>query len=81
MNDTRFLPRWCPFSVAVLTLVAAVRAENWPAWPGPNHDGVSGETHLPAEWSETKNARWKAALPGVSSATAVVRDLFGTRLK
>jgi hypothetical protein len=31
---TRLLQRWLPFSVALLTLVAAVRAENWPAWRG-----------------------------------------------
>ena len=72
MNDTRFLRRWCPISVALLTLVAAVRAENWPAWRGQNHDGVSAETHLPAEWSETKNVVWKAALPGLGSATPCV---------
>ena len=74
MSDTRFLPRWFPFSVVLLTLVAAVRAENWPVWRGQNHDGVSAETHLPAEWSETKNARWKAALPGLGSATPCVWD-------
>src|SRR5260370_1353149 len=52
--------------------VAAARAENWPQWRGPNNDGISGETHLPAEWSATKNLAWKLPLPGMSGATPAV---------
>ena len=48
------------------------QADNWPHWRGPNHDGVSAEKGLPAEWSEEKNVAWKLPLPGGSSATPVV---------
>jgi outer membrane protein assembly factor BamB len=36
-----------------LTLAAgaSLLAENWPHWRGPSHNGVSGETGLPASWS------------------------------
>ena len=48
------------------------KADNWPHWRGPNHDGVSAEKGLPVEWSEEKNVAWKFELPGGSSATPVV---------
>src|SRR5262249_7385833 len=65
--------RW-PLALCALTLswAAAARAENWPQWRGPNNDGVSNETGLPAEWSATKNLAWKAPLPGMAGSTPVV---------
>ena len=48
------------FLAAYLLLpVSAARADNWPQWRGPTSDGVSNETNIPAEWSETKNVAWK----------------------
>jgi outer membrane protein assembly factor BamB len=47
-------------------------AENWPAWRGAQHDGVSAEKGLPTEWDATKNVLWKAPLPGVGSATPCI---------
>jgi outer membrane protein assembly factor BamB len=55
-----------------LLLATAARAENWPQWRGPNNDGVSKETNLPAEWSATKNVAWKLALPGMAGSTPIV---------
>ena len=55
-----------------LLLTPLSRADNWPHWRGPNHDGVSAEKGLPVEWSEEKNVVWKLPLPGGSSATPVV---------
>jgi outer membrane protein assembly factor BamB len=50
----------------------AARAENWPHWRGPNYDGVSAETNLPAEWGEGKNLAWKLPLPGMGGSTPIV---------
>jgi outer membrane protein assembly factor BamB len=58
-------------SVACL-LACAVRAENWPQWRGPNLDGVSKETNLPAEWGPDKNVVWKLKMPGMGSSTPAV---------
>lgn len=55
-----------------LILLSAARADNWPQWRGPSYDGVSKETALATEWSETKNIVWKLALPGRSGATPAV---------
>ncbi|MFO0797844.1 MAG: PQQ-binding-like beta-propeller repeat protein [Gemmataceae bacterium] len=50
-----------------LALLAAVpvAAADWPMWRGPTRDGVAPPGPLPPlTWSETKNVRWKAAVPG-----------------
>jgi outer membrane protein assembly factor BamB len=55
-----------PFTIA--------HADNWPQWRGPTNDGISKETNLPAEWSDTKNVVWKLAMPGMGSSTPAIWD-------
>jgi outer membrane protein assembly factor BamB len=57
--------------VGVLGLSGVVSA-NWPAWRGPNADGVSPEKNLPVSWSPTENIAWKLALPQWSGATPII---------
>jgi outer membrane protein assembly factor BamB len=61
----------------LLILTFTLHADNWPQWRGPKGDGVSTETGLPAQWTETKNILWKVSLPGMGGATPVV---WGDRL-
>jgi outer membrane protein assembly factor BamB len=70
----RHLPlgRWLSVCCVALACVGTARAENWPQWRGPNNDGISGETNVPSEWSESKNVIWKIELPGMSGSTPVV---------
>ncbi len=58
--------------IVLLALAALGQAENWLQWRGPNRDGISHETKLPAEWSMTKNIAWTAPLPGMGSSTPAV---------
>ena len=44
----------------------------WHQWRGPNATGSAPFGNPPAEWSETKNIKWKLAIPGNGSATPVV---------
>jgi len=44
----------------------------WGQWRGPHATGVSQHADPPIEWSETKNIRWKAEIPGRGSASPVV---------
>jgi len=44
----------------------------WPQWRGPLATGASPSANPPAEWSETKNIRWKVEIPGRGSASPVV---------
>jgi outer membrane protein assembly factor BamB len=58
--------------VALLLVAGPVRADNWPAWRGPNGDGHTAEITLPLEWSAEKNIRWKIALPGPGNSTPII---------
>ena len=44
----------------------------WPQWRGPLSTGVAPHANPPVEWSESKNVRWKLALPGKGHSTPVV---------
>lgn len=46
--------------------------EAWPQWRGPLGTGVAPKARPPIEWSETKNIRWKIALPGKGHSTPIV---------
>jgi len=60
--------------MAKMVLLAALpaSAENWPQWRGPQGNGTSGETALPAKWTPTENVAWKLALPAWSGSTPVI---------
>ncbi len=45
---------------------------NWPQWRGPYATGISKTANPPTSWSETKNVRWKAPLPGRGSSSPIV---------
>jgi outer membrane protein assembly factor BamB len=60
--------------LVALTCSAPAWADNWPQWRGPTNDGICKETNLPAEWSETKNVRWKLPMPGQGGSTPIVWD-------
>lgn len=51
--------------------------EEWSQWRGPAANGVSPSARPPVEWNETKNVRWKIALPGQGHSTPIV---FGDRI-
>jgi outer membrane protein assembly factor BamB len=53
-------------------LAAAVRAEDWPSWRGPQGDGRSADSGFPLEWSATDHVKWKVTLPGPGNSTPVI---------
>jgi outer membrane protein assembly factor BamB len=50
----------------------AAEGTNWPQWRGPLGTGVSPSGNPALEWSETKNVRWKVALPGRGHSTPII---------
>jgi outer membrane protein assembly factor BamB len=72
----KLLPILATTSLVSLTTFAATDAalKNWPAWRGPQANGVSTTAKPPVEWSETKNVKWKVALPGRGTSTPVIWD-------
>ncbi len=62
----------------------------WPQWRGPLGTGVAPHADPPIEWSETKNLRWKTAIPGMGHSTPAIwgdlvflttAEAFGDKVK
>jgi len=64
--------RICLTLAAATVAAAALAADNWPGFRGPNGDGTSDAKTLVAKWSETENVRWKTAIHGKGWASPVV---------
>ncbi len=47
-------------------------ADNWLQWRGPLGTGVAIKGNPPTSFSETKNLKWKTAIPGKGHATPIV---------
>jgi outer membrane protein assembly factor BamB len=67
--------------LAAFSLTVPVTSQNgnsaehyWPQWRGPLGAGVALHANPPVEWSESKNIRWKIALPGNGHSTPIVWD-------
>ena len=59
-----------------LNQTAAI-AGDWPAWRGPQGDGISPETTAPLQWSPEAGLVWKIALPGIGRSSPII---FGNRV-
>lgn len=55
-------------------LVSSAYAGNWPAWRGPDANGVSDEKNPPIKWSPEQNVVWKAEIPGGNSTPIIWGD-------
>lgn len=67
----RAILRLCLF---LLLPTAAVQAQNWPSFRGPNASGVADGTKPPTTWNAEKqeNILWKTAIPGLSHASPII---------
>ena len=64
-------------SIVILLLIGVIptiHAQDWPHWRGPLATGVSPETGLPSEWSESDNVAiaWKAPIRGLGISSPIV---------
>ena len=57
----------------LLLLTLLLPPSDWPQFRGPTGQGVSDETGLPLNWSETTNVRWKIPIPGKGWSSPVVQ--------
>ncbi|MEX2214060.1 MAG: hypothetical protein WD768_08035, partial [Phycisphaeraceae bacterium] len=51
---------------------SAQALRNWGQWRGPGNDGIAPQADPPLEWSESKNIKWKIAVPGKGHASPIV---------
>jgi len=59
-------------SVSTTPHAASDDDAHWPAWRGPDRDGVARSPRGPLRWSEEANIRWKVAVPGLGSSTPIL---------
>lgn len=66
-------------TLAIVTMGAALRGEDWPGWRGPRGDGTSMDAGFPRRWdaSTGENIRWNVSIPGDGHSSPVV---FGDRV-
>jgi len=53
-------------------MAAAVAAGDWPAFRGPDGNGIAREKQAPLHWAPGLNVRWKAPLPGPGNSSPIV---------
>ena len=44
----------------LIVLSLSVFADNWQTWRGKYGNGVSDETGIAANWSQTENVQWRS---------------------
>jgi outer membrane protein assembly factor BamB len=58
-----------------MAFAAHAESADWPEFRGPTEDGHAGKSvHVPVQWSETNNVKWKTAIPYKGWATPVIMD-------
>jgi hypothetical protein len=58
-------------SLGIGLLACAALGADWPQFRGPGGIGESGDTGLPASWSDDSNIVWKTALPGHGTSSPI----------
>lgn len=56
---------------AALLAVVVIRADDWPQWRGPNHNGSTTARNLPAA-PNREDLRWSFPVPGKAGATPII---------
>jgi len=59
--------------IILLLILSLISVTDWPQFRGPTGQGISDEHNLPLTWSETKNVRWKTAIPGRGWSSPVIQ--------
>jgi outer membrane protein assembly factor BamB len=55
-----------------LALPLCAQAADWPAFRGPQGDGISRESGFPLSWGPDTNIKWKIPLPAPSNGSPIV---------
>ena len=53
-------------------MAVSAMAGDWPAFRGPDGNGVAHEDKAPLHWGPGKNVRWKVSLPGPGNSSPIV---------
>jgi len=65
--------KWTAYLVLILAQMCSdTHAANWAHWRGPTGNGTAPDANPPVEWSNTKNVKWKVAIPGHGLSSPVI---------
>ncbi len=56
----------------VVSSAFAADNSDWTSWRGPSGQGIAPGAQPPVTWSETKNIKWKARIPGLGFSTPII---------
>ena len=59
-------------SLVVLLILASQSHANWGHWRGESGNGISLTAKPPTTWSDSKNVKWKVAVPGQGSGSPII---------
>ncbi|MBT5020223.1 PQQ-binding-like beta-propeller repeat protein [Planctomicrobium sp.] len=59
-------------TLCLLATYSDCHAGNWAHWRGPSGNSVAENANPPLEWSDTKNVKWKVAVPGQGSGSPII---------
>ncbi len=59
-------------SLGLLSLPWSAAADDWPQWRGPHGNGVAPDADPPIHFGESKNLRFKVAVPGRGHASPII---------
>ena len=60
--------------LAIGLTVVSLAVADWPEFRGPGGEGLSDQTDLPLEWSESRNVDWKVPIPGEGWSSPTILD-------
>jgi outer membrane protein assembly factor BamB len=52
--------------------LSAETSGNWPTWRPASGNGVAEQATPPVEWGDSKNVKWKTAIPGAGFSTPII---------
>jgi outer membrane protein assembly factor BamB len=59
-------------AIACIPLLRATDVSAWPTWRGTSGAGIAPGAKPPTTWSDTKNVKWKAKIPGGGFSTPII---------
>lgn len=70
MSSLKSFRSW--LSATMVFAAASCFADDWPAFRGPQGDGVASTANPPVEWSRDRHVKWRAQLPGPGNGSPIV---------
>lgn len=72
MKTSALRPGATALGLMVSLTSSTIALANWPHWRGPLANGLAPDAIPPLEWNESKNVKWKVAIPGRGTSTPIV---------